>query len=99
MCHYRQVCNIYLRCGHRIQQPDEHSTLQVQSKSFATLHTPGVYPDLCSVSNTPLTSTGCALIVNVPNWVEIYTFTNTRTFSFPNPTSMLMLRYRTMYDF
>ncbi|KAF8812742.1 hypothetical protein BYT27DRAFT_7182464 [Phlegmacium glaucopus] len=34
-----------------------------------------------SVAGHSLTSTRCALIVNVPNRVSIYTFTNTRTFS------------------
>ncbi|KAF8803003.1 hypothetical protein BYT27DRAFT_7196149 [Phlegmacium glaucopus] len=76
------------------------SSVQIIRHSAHPRRVPRPVPSSADLqSNTPLTSTGCALIVNVPNWVEIYTFTNTRTFSFPNPTSMLMLRYRTMYDF
>ncbi|KAF8803019.1 hypothetical protein BYT27DRAFT_6748074 [Phlegmacium glaucopus] len=49
---FTRVCNIYLRCGHRIQQPDEHILCASPRCKFSPNHSPLCTPPACTQTCT-----------------------------------------------
>ncbi|GLB35663.1 hypothetical protein LshimejAT787_0212280 [Lyophyllum shimeji] len=48
MCRRRQVCNVYLVCGHRLQLPDETITCDSEYCKFSPRHPPSCQPPRCT---------------------------------------------------
>ncbi|KAG7449435.1 uncharacterized protein BT62DRAFT_945712 [Guyanagaster necrorhizus] len=48
MCYYRQVRNIYTRCGHGVTDPDEEIRCNLVNCKFSTTHPRHCRPPACT---------------------------------------------------